>query len=462
MATNLIVTVSKSAIHSLAHQGILVHESFHQIRDLVRSRLGDAYALLFAEPSPSRDGSSIDWYTPVQGTAKRLVDLPEEEQRAARAATLRMAQDIARIAVELKQSGIAPQVTRGTILELALQYPDEKHIYVVGEQPLFTCWGFGPGTPGVQPQDLTRLGQVVAPPKAPPPTVPTAAPTVAPAAQPLAAEKRRGGISWLWLLPLLLLLLLVFLLTASFGGNAPLIPIPGFNFTCPALPFPNKAPISLAEGEKKPSAEAEKLLAEIQDLEKKSRALAEQCPPESAPSGTGAALDSAKAPSAEAEKLRAEIRDLEKKLHALAVQCPPEAAPPVRETLPDQKKEALVIPEKPSDMDFLRGRWLCDRGLYSKADGQPIILLYDFDSNGKGTATVRQQGREDCIGPAVASMNAQGILIIEAERQICPNGRSYSAETIECRGDVANRAMCRGKSGAGTDWGESVPFYKRD
>ena len=414
MATNLIVTVSKSAIHSLAHQGILVHESFHQIRDLVRSRLGDAYALLFAEPSPSRDGSSIDWYTPVQGTAKRLVDLPEEEQRAARAATVRMAQDIARIAVELKQSGIAPQVTRGTILELALQYPDEKHIYVVGEQPLFTCWGFGPGTPGVQPQDLTRLGQVVAPPKA----TPTPMPPAAPADQPITGEKRRGGISWLWLLPLLLLLLLLFLLTASFGGNAPLIPIPGVNFICPALPFPGKAPVSPAEGEKKPSPEAEKLRAEIQELEKKTRALAEQ--------------------------------------------CPPEAPPPVTETLPDPKKEALVIPEKPSDMDFLRGRWLCDRGLYSKADGQPIILLYDFDANGKGTATVRQQGREDCVGPAVASMNAQGMLVIEAERQICPNGRSYSAETIECRGDVANRAMCRGKSGAGTDWGESVPFYKRD
>lgn len=447
MATNLIATVSKSAIHSLAHQGILVHESFHQIRDLVRARLGDEYALLFAEPSSSKDGSSIDWYTPVQGTAKRLVDLPDQEQRTARAATVRMAQDIARVAAELKQSGIASQMTRGTILELALRYPDENHIYLVGEQPVFTCWGFGPGTPGVQPQDLTRLGQMLTPPKA---SAPQAAPDpqTAPAPQaaaatlPIAAQTRRGGISWLWLLPLLLLLLLFFLLTASFGGNAPLIPIPGFNFQCPALPFPQKTPIPLPEGEKD-FAEAEKLRAEIKDLEKNALDRAEQCPPDVIPSVSEAP------PAQERQAL-------------VLPEKPAEPVPSVSEALPEQKKEALVLPEKPSDMNFLRGRWLCDRGLYSKADGQPLILLYDFDSNGKGTATVRQPGREDCVGPAVASMNAQGMLIIEAERQICPNGRGYSAETIECGGDAANRAMCRGKSGTGTDWGQSVPFYKID
>jgi len=420
MSTNLIVTVSKSTIYSLAHQGILVSESFHQIRDLVRSRLGDAYTLLFAEPSITKDNSAIDWYTPVQGTAKRMVDLPEEEQKVVRAATLRMAQDLATVAADLKQSGIAAQVTRGTILELALQYPDESCIYVVGEQPIFTCWGFGPGSPGTQPQNLTRLGQVSTPPKAP---VPQAAPTAAPPAdQPITPHKMRGGVSWLWLLPLLALFPLFFLLTTSFGDKAPLIP--GFNFKGPALPFPQKTPDSPADVVTKPSAEAE---------------------------------------NAELEKLRAEIQNFEKKLLDRAEQCPPQApSPDIVEAPKEQERKALIIPEKPSDMDFLRGRWLCDRGLINKADGQPIIVLYDFDSNGKGTATVQQKGREDCVGSATASMNAQGILIIEAETQICPNRRGYAAETIECSGDAANRALCRGKSGTGADWGESVPFYKID
>jgi hypothetical protein len=418
MATNLIATVSKSTIHSLAHQGILVHESFHQIRDLVRAHLGDAYALLFAEPSHSKDGGAIDWYTPVQGSARRLVDLPEEEQKTARAATVRMAQDISRVAAELKQSGIASQVTRGTILELALRYPDESCIYLVGEQPVFTCWGFGPGTPGVQPQDLTRLGQAFTAPQRP---VPAPAPEQAhqpvPPAQPATAQKTRGGFSLLWLLPLLLLFPLFFLLTASFGGKVPLISIPGFDFKLPALPFPELPGVSPTLGETS---------------------------------------------SAEAETLRAEIQDLEKKVLERAELCRPETVAPGLVTEPKHEEKALVIPEKPSDMNFLHGRWLCDRGLFNKADGQALVLLYEFDAKGKGTATVRQKGRKDCVGSAVASMNAQGVLIIEVERQVCPDGRGYSAETIECSGSAASRAICRGRSGRGTDWGESVPFYKTD
>ena len=407
MSTNLIVTVSKSSIHSLAHQGILVYESFHQIRDLVRSRLGDAHALLFAEPSVSKDGSAIDWYTPVQGTAKRLTDLPEEEQKAARAATLRMAQDIARIASELKHSGIASQATRGTMLELALQHPGESCMYVVGEQPLLTCWGFGPGAPGVPPQDLTRLGLAATSSKvAASQTAQAGVQTVSSGA----AQKMRG-FSWLWLLPLLLLFLIFFLLTASFGANPPLIP--GFNFKGPALPFSKKIPAMTT-----PSDEIEKLRKEIQLLERALLDRAELCPPETGPSG-----------------------------------MTPE---------PEEKREALTIPEKPSDMDFLRGRWLCDRGLLNKADGQPIIVLFDFDSSGKGTVTVRQYGREDCVGPAVASMNAERVLIIEAERQICPDGRGYTAETIECRRGADNRTLCLGRSATGSTWEGHVPFYKID
>jgi hypothetical protein len=172
----------------------------------------------------------------------------------------------------------------------------------------------------------------------------------------------------------------------------------------------------------------------------------------------------------EAEKLRTEIKNLEKELYDRAEQCPPEAVPSVMEAgpepgpevVPEQEKETLIIPGKPLDMNFLSGRWLCDRGLYNKSDRQPLILIYEFDSNGKGTTTVRQKGREDCVSSAVASMDAQGVLVIEVERQICPDGRSYSAETIECKGNEANRAMCHGKSERGTEWGENVPFYKID
>jgi hypothetical protein len=164
--------------------------------------------------------------------------------------------------------------------------------------------------------------------------------------------------------------------------------------------------------------------------------------------------------AAEAEKLRAEINELEQKLLDRAEQCPPEAMPSGLEAEPEPERETLVIPGKPSDMNFLRGRWLLDRVLFNKSDNQPIEVIYEFDSNGKGAATVRQKGREDCVSSAWASINARGVLVIEVERQVCPDGRSYSAETIECSVGEFNRAMCNGKSDRGTDWGESVLLYR--
>ncbi len=408
MSINFIVTTPKTDIQSLAHQGIQVSDSFHQIREMVRLRLGDAYALLFAEPSLRADGSAIDWYTPVQGQVRRLLDLPEEEQKTARAALIRMALDIHRIAEEIKGASVSAQVTRGNILSLALQYPDESHIYVVGGQPVFTCWGFGPGTAGALPQNLARL--------APNATASKSAPTqseapVQPGFPPAAPS--RGGISRLWLLPLLLLVLLFFLLTTSFGGLPPLIP--GLDFKGPALPFVKSPAKNATADQQKLNDEEAALRAEIDTLEAKVKTLAENCKPQPAPSAGGA--------------------------------------------VPETAREALVIPEKSSTMEFLRGRWLCDRGLISKADRQPISIIYEFDDQGKGTTTVRQNGRDDCVGSATAFLNNSGVLTIESEKQVCSGGRSYSAEIIECQSG-ADRAMCLGKSGSGSTWGERVPFYR--
>ncbi len=418
MSTNFIATTPKSEIHSLAHQGILVCESFHQIRELVRSRLGDEYALLFAEPSQHQDGSAVDWYSPVQGPVRKLGELPLEEQEKMRAETIRMAKDIQRIAEDMKKSGINAQTTRGAILELALQYPDDNCIYAIGGQPVFTCWGFGPGTAGARPQDLARLSPVSAKPAAnpPPPPSPEAAPKAASPPPPPPIEEPRRGFPWLlWLLPLLLLLVLFVLLTASFGGSKPIVP--GLDLNLPALPFINNVPPQSGE------------------LEKLER---------------------------EEEKLKAELAVAQGKLRDLAEQCPAVQPAPIAQAPAEPPRESLVIPQQSADLAFLRGRWLCDRGLVNKADKQPIVVLYEFDAKGQGTVTVRQTGREDCAGPASAAMGSDGVLRIEAGKQVCSNGRSYAEEKIECRSDDSGRAVCTGKSAAGKDWGGSVPFYRMD
>ena len=246
MNGNFIVNTPKYQMHALAYQRIIVMDCYAQIRDLLRGRLGDDYVLLFAEPVSNAADNSVDWYTPVQGTPRRLLELPEAEQDAIREKLAHMAEEIRHVAQELKNSPEQTRVGRGAILELALRYPDEQSLFVIGGQPVFTCWGFGPGTPGAEPQDLSRLSRKA--------VRATVVPEGAPAVAPLVVERRS---SWLrWLLPFLLLLLLLFVLVTSFGSWPALS---GFTlFHAPALPFGNeKEQALLAVQQKKAGLEQE-------------------------------------------------------------------------------------------------------------------------------------------------------------------------------------------------------------
>ena len=412
MSTQRIASTPKSQIQSLAFQGIRVTDSYHQIVELVRKRRGDSYTLLFAEPSPSADGSAIDWYSPVQGPVRRLTELPAEEGQALIARVTQMGQEIRLLADELKGTGIQANVVRGTLLEMALRYPDTTHIYAIGGQPVVTCWGFAPGTQGAQPEDLARLGEKMPPPRAAVNGANETSTAPPPPAAPAAGRSCPGSLAWL--LPLLLLALLLLVLFVPFGSWNPLISIPGLNFRLPALP--GSSGIAAPDG-----------ALEVPRLH------------------------------AEGKSLQADIDSLRLLLEGKAAQCPPAVQPPVVE----DTREALVVPEKTNDYGFLKGKWMNDAGLRNKEDGQPIIVVYDFDDKGDGTVSVRQQGRQACVGAAKARFTEDGVLRIETERQSCPGeNRAYSAEVIECRPAAAGKSSCLGRVASGNTWGGSVYFYR--
>ncbi|MDR3175868.1 MAG: hypothetical protein LBU06_04975 [Desulfovibrio sp.] len=401
MSSQLVASIPRSRIQSLACQGIRVVENYHQIKELVRARLGDDHALLFAEPaSLGGSGDNIDWYTPVQGPVRPVTELPEEDAQKIFAIVQQMGQGIKRLAQELKDSGNQQQIVRGSILETALCYPGVSYIYAVGGQPVLTCWGFSAGTAGAQPEDLARCGDgfVAAKPRA------SGAKPVSPQAP---AEEKNGFFPWL--LPLFLLLLLLTLLFVPFGNWEPLASVPGLNFRLPALP-----------GAK--DQEAIPALDELRGEEK---------------------------------QLRGDIETLRLRLEERAALCT--SSPSKQAAVPPQD---LVIPEKSSDYKFLEGSWKSDAGLVSKEDGKPIIVIYTFDANGEGKATVKREDG-DCVGKARAQFTAGGVLRIESEKQVCPSGgRTYAEEIIECSPTGGGRASCRGKSASGADWGGSVNFRR--
>jgi len=405
MNGTMIASTMRGNMHPLAYQGVLATDCYHQVASILRSRLGDGHVLLFAEPvfDPGRD--IVDWYSPVQGTPVKMVDLPVEKQEQVRAILVKMAADILTQTQHLKNTGDSNRVMAGHILELALQYPSEDCIYLVGEQPVLVCWGFGPPTSGAKPQDLSRLG-MAAPrptPPSPPPTEPTpraavpAAPPVVAAASvgPRAAPSRPATPVGGWLLWLCLLLALLALLGLLwfFWGD--------LTSRWQAF-FPASVPVATAPG------------ASSGDLE--------------------AALARGKQLQAERDALLATLTEK-------AGQCPQTPAPtPATPVRPNE----LRVPDTAapgSSLGFLQGVWRCDSDLSTPKD--PVIVEYIFDAEGKGQITVKT-AKKLCTAGARASLGQSGSLLIESDATIpCSQGSPIEGQRVECVGK-GDRTVCEG------------------
>lgn len=389
MAGNLIATSSKIAMQPLAFQGIMVYMCFPQIRDMLYRKFGDDYVLLFARPAENAGDGKIDWYSPVQGQPRKLKDLPEDEAQPIRERMGQMAAEIAKYAEELIETREPLKVTRGNILNLALTYPDDDALYVVGGQPVYTCWGFGPGTPGVEGKYLTRLANAAPVARAAaergiPPETAAPAPVKAPP-----PAGRKWGFAWLWwLFPLLAAILLFLLLFSSFG---PVKAISGVTlFQWPAF------------------------------------------------------WRDSSGQSYDIENIKAQVNDLRMRLDEHIALCKPE-----QKALP-QKQEELIIPENAQNTEFLEGEWRCDTGLANAATKEPVQLAFSFDKTGNGTATTNEKDGQ-CHGPVKASLQS-GVLHIEIGEQSCPNGSSYNPVSIDCR-PSGSGAACQGTHGRGSSWG---------
>ncbi len=392
-------------------------DCYAQIRAMLQRnrRLGDRYALLFAEPVRNNENNSIDWYTPVQGQVRPLLSLPEDEQNAMRASLVNMAAELRKYAEELRMQSEPSRSMRGHILDLALRYPSEDCLYAIGGQPVFTCWGFGPGTPGADPQDLCRIAPAMPrkEPSAPKQAheevqesavIPSAKPeqTEIPPS-PIALEDRSGG-GWLWLLPLLLLLLLAALAVTSFGG---LPTLSGFTIYNAPLLFSNNAAEQAA------------------DMRKKNAAMR----------GSLASLT---------ERL---------KQHAQLCRTNPTTLPAtLSHQEPVSQQPELIIPERTSDLAFLKGQWRCETGLMNARTGAPVAMEFLFDAKGEAITRILEHG-DICRGTAKAELTPEGVHF-SMDEQRCTSGHIYPSQSIDCARQN-NSAFCRGINADGTPWDKS-------
>lgn len=390
-------------MNALAWQGIPIYSCYDQIHGILDRKFGTAVALLFAKPVENTGTGEIDWYTPVNGTPRKLVDLPEAEKAPLYAKFAQAAEEILKYAEdELIHSGKSERVTSGEILKLALRYPDENALLVVGQQPVMICWGFGPGTPGVEGFYLASLAYQ--PPRTPTPaeesakpkaeTPPPVEPEVKPALAPVAV-RHVWGWGWLWwLFPLLALLLLFFLLFTTFGN------------------FPAISGVSLFSWQGYPF--------ESKDY------------------------------GADISRLKLDLAALEGRLEDHVGQCKPK----VQEEKPQvAEEENLVIPEDPTNLDFLEGEWLCRTGLVNAQTGEPVQFSFTFNKNGTGKGVVHESNGDQCVGDAQGELE-NGVLAINLKEQTCRgSGRQYVPLSIQCRNIMGQGGTsCKGRNDDGSTW----------
>lgn len=275
MAQLMLETTASAGLRPLGAPG---QRSFELITATVLKALSPAHAALFAEPVASPKGDATDWYAPVTGTAKRLTDLEPEAQETLRARLTELAADIFALADRLSGAHDPDSQRLAQALRNALEAPDERAIFAVGDQPVLITWAHQLDVQQA-PQGLLQ-GMVslrAAPASAPAPQIVTSSATAAAPVVSAAdvAPLARVPLDWLWWLTVgaagLVLAAVLWLLIAPCGLRGP-----DWMNACPAPTMESVINPELG-------ARRAQLEAEIASLERAALAADRACRPVSAP-----------------------------------------------------------------------------------------------------------------------------------------------------------------------------------
>lgn len=440
---------------SMGENGQAVHISALQLRETLRLRKQHVIADTLAIPQINEHGNRIDWYAPFSGDIIPWSAATDSERQAA-LSQLEVSQAALRQLSEEQRRNTQPeQRLFGQLLEKALQFPDQQHVWLVAGKPVISFWGF------VNAQQQSRLDPLdclrTAAPLIPATTIPattTAATVSMPSATtdaginastpPARQNARRQLPVWLyWLLPLLLLLLLALLLLR---GCVPgiTIPLPGFSMKGPELPA-----INLNKPELPPASTT---------MEGTSLTM-------TASSISSVSGEISTAISANTDSGKLNIPQLGTPLSegTLSEGTPPTQAPTaaldpslsaasgtVNTTTGTQTP--LSLPQEAlaqGNTAFLNGRWHAGAGIQDGRTGKPLSLSYQI-KGGKGEVRMVRGDGVSCKG-VINALTRSGQLTINNQGEAqCTDGSVYQMPEILCTPGAKNIADCKGRYDANT------------
>ncbi|HED1313570.1 SrfA family protein [Citrobacter freundii] len=419
MAKTLLRSGNLDDYQAVGGGGQAVFDSALQIRETLRLRKQQAMVDCLAIPQINDNGDRVDWYSPIEGKAVAWKAADEEARfRALRylGSTLENAAALSRKSL---QSGKTSLQLFGSLLEKAIQFPGENHVFLVDGKPVITFWGFVNlnENPRDDVLDCLRLADI---------------PPVVTVAEPEQEEEIPPEITFA-------------------EADAPLL-TPVVELAKPAEPEP-QPPVIVNEPEVTPPLAQEKPARRLPlwSLPVAAVIIAAIVGPllwkqqTTQPVPEAAAVEVAKIDMAPLPPLpalasalplhRAEVTPAAKKEK-------PVEGPVVIAAIP---KDALVMDAnqmKAGTTRFLNGNWRVLVDVKDPVSGKAPSLRYQIQAN-KGTARVVHGDNIVCRAEIFSGLHQSGELMIKSRGNArCTDGSRYPMPEITCKAGTNDVAAC--------------------
>ncbi|CAH3536224.1 hypothetical protein AI2668V1_2279, partial [Citrobacter freundii] len=396
--------------------GQAVFDSALQIRETLRLRKQQAMVDCLAIPQINDNGDRVDWYSPIEGKAVAWKAADEEARfRALRylGSTLENAAALSRKSL---QSGKTSLQLFGSLLEKAIQFPGENHVFLVDGKPVITFWGFVNlnENPRDDVLDCLRLADI---------------PPVVTVAEPEQEEEIPPEITFA-------------------EADAPLL-TPVVELAKPAEPEP-QPPVIVNEPEVTPPLAQEKPARRLPlwSLPVAAVIIAAIVGPllwkqqTTQPVPEAAAVEVAKIDMAPLPALASALPLHRAEVTPAAKKEKPVEGPVVIAAIP---KDALVMDAnqmKAGTTRFLNGNWRVLVDVKDPVSGKAPSLRYQIQAN-KGTARVVHGDNIVCRAEIFSGLHQSGELMIKSRGNArCTDGSRYPMPEITCKAGTNDVAAC--------------------
>lgn len=416
MAKTLLRSGNLDDYQAVGGGGQAVFDSALQIRETLRLRKQQAMVDCLAIPQINDNGDRVDWYSPIEGKAVAWKAADEEARfRALRylGSTLENAAALSRKSL---QSGKTSLQLFGSLLEKAIQFPGENHVFLVDGKPVITFWGFVNlnENPRDDVLDCLQLADI---------------PPVVTVAEPEQEEEIPPEITFA-------------------EADAPLL-TPVVELAKPAEPEP-QPPVIVNEPEVTPPLAQEKPARRLPlwSLPVAAVIIAAIVGPllwkqqTTQPVPAAAAVEVVKIDMAPLPALASALPLHRAEVTPAAKKEKPVEGPVVIAAIP---KDALVMDAnqmKAGTTRFLNGNWRVLVDVKDPVSGKAPSLRYQIQAN-KGTARVVHGDNIVCRAEIFSGLHQSGELMIKSRGNArCTDGSRYPMPEITCKAGTNDVAAC--------------------